>query len=230
MTSDRPVVMLISAGTEWRVVRSHYQPVNLPDTPYGQYFQTRVGGREVIFVQGGWGKISAAGSAQYAIDRWNPKLIINFGTCGGLEGRAAQGEIFLVEKTLVYDIFEEMGDPHEAIKKYQVELDLSWLRPPYPLEVRRTRLLSADRDIQVAEIPNLISRYQAAAADWESGAIAWVASHNHTRCLILRGVTDIVGAGGGEAYGNLQTFAQGTQTVMARLLLSLPAWLNCVES
>ena len=38
------------------------------------------------------------------------------------------------------------------------------------------------------------------ALDWESGAIAWVAARNQTRCLILRGVTDLVGEAGDEAY------------------------------
>lgn len=181
----------------------------------------------MIFFQGGWGKISAAASAQWAIDRWQPDLLVNLGTCGGLAGRVDRGEVLLVDRTLVYDIIEQMGDPQAAIDHYTVDLDLFWLREPYPQPVRRGLLVSADRDIYLPDIPMLVERYGATAADWESGAIAWVASRNRTRCLILRGVTDLVSPQGGEAYNALDVFHTGARHVMESLLDSLPAWLDC---
>jgi len=76
------------------------------------------------------------------------------------------------------------------------------------------------------DIPGLKARYGAVAADWESGAIAWVTRRNDTRCLILRGVSDLVGEDGGEAYeGGIAVFYEGTGDVMGRLLEQLPAWL-----
>ena len=58
------------------------------------------------------------------------------------------------------------------------------------------------------------------------GAIAWVASRNGTRCLILRGITDLVGAEGGEAYdGHLSVFIEGTRQVFEKVLPVLPEWL-----
>lgn len=51
-------------------------------------------------------------------------------------------------------------------------------------------------NLLVEDIPMLVSRFGASAADWESGAIAWVADKNRVRCLILRGVTDLVGSRG----------------------------------
>jgi len=221
-----PVVLLISADAEWRVVLAQRQPENVEQTLYGEAFQQELAGIPCIFVHGGWGKIAAAGSTQYAIDRWQPELLINLGTCGGFAGRVRKGEIILAESTLVYDIVEQMSDPKAAIDAYATRLDLSWLGSPVPLPVRRERLISADRDIIAAEVLQLINQYQATAADWESGAIAWVAARNKRRCLILRGVTDIVGVDGGEAYGELSVFVSGTQAVMQQLLDSLPDWLR----
>jgi adenosylhomocysteine nucleosidase len=68
--------------------------------------------------------------------------------------------------------------------------------------------------------------FSAVAADWESGAIAWTAARNDTKVLILRAVSDLVGAGGGELYdqGDFQLRAR---EVMLPLLRALPAWLNC---
>lgn len=224
----QPVAILISANSEWRVVRETYNPLLIEQTPFGGCFELDHNGQRLVFVHGGWGKISAAASTQYAIDRWNPQVIINLGTCGGLDGYVSRGELLLVEQTIVYDIVEQMGDPDDAILAYTIEIDLSWLRPPYPLEVRKAKLLSADRDILVDDVPHLIARYQAIAADWESGAIAWTAAKNQVRTLIIRGVTDLVNIDGGEAYGNQSLYTKATGKVMTRLLDSLPGWLSCI--
>ena len=222
-------VILISANSEWRVVRSRFHSADIEFTPYGEWFQRDLVDVPCVFMHGGWGKITAAGSTQYVIDRWQPGIIINLGTCGGFAGRTVKGDILLAESTLVYDIIEQMSDPQAAIDHYITRLDLSWLSEPYPLPVRRERLISADRDILADEVPRLVERYQAVAADWESGAIAWVAARNQVRCLILRGVSDLVSVDGGEAYGNHAVFEAGTQAVMNRLLESLPDWLVCCD-
>jgi adenosylhomocysteine nucleosidase len=220
-------VIIISANTEWRVAREYYPEAQTQRSPFGEWFEYELDERTLIFLHGGWGKIAAAASAQYAIDRWSPGLLVNLGTCGGFLGCIERGALLLVERTLVYDIIEQMGDPQEAIDHFSVNLDLSWLREPLPQAVRRSQLVSADRDICPADIPLLVERYNAIAGDWESGAIAWVASRSRTRCLILRGVSDLVGAEGGEAYTAQEVFHSGARAVMLPLLQALPAWLKC---
>jgi adenosylhomocysteine nucleosidase len=76
-------------------------------------------------------------------------------------------------------------------------------------------------------LPADTSRALAVEANWESGAIAWVAARNRTPCLILRGVTDLVGERGGEAYGDLDFFAESAESVMRQLVVMLPGWLDC---
>ena len=230
MNQSRSVtVVIVSADQEWQVVTDHYSDQSLQKSPYGDCFETHLDGRTIIFMHGGWGKVSAAASAQYAIQNWSPVVLINLGTCGGFNGQIETGEIVLVEETLIYDIFEQMTDPQSTIEAYSVRLDLSWLKRPFPQSVRMTRMLSADRDILTDDIPHLKQHFGAVVADWESGAIAWVARRNGVRCLILRGVSDLVGADGGEAYGKIEVFERGARHVMSNLLEALPAWLNCIE-
>jgi adenosylhomocysteine nucleosidase len=223
-------VVIISANIEWQVIRSLLADIEPESSSLGEWFvvEMDIAGcvEPVLFFHGGWGKIAAAASAQYVIDRWSPKLLVNLGTCGGFEGEIAKGAIILVERTIVYDIVEQMGDYDEHIAHYTTNLDLSWLGENYPQEVHRTLLVSADRDLMVEEIPGLKAKFEAVAGDWESGAIAWVAARNQTRCLILRGVTDLVGGSGGEAYqGNIHVFVEGTREVLERLVEALPDWL-----
>ena len=219
------LVILVSANSEWRATLELLSSPKVDSSPTGEWFQQD----ELIFFHGGWGKISAAATAQYAIDRFHPDLLVNLGTCGGFSGSIESGSIILVDRTLVYDIVEQMGDTAEAIAHYTTELDLSWLKQPYPHPVWKGVLVSADRDILVEDIPMLKIQYGAVAADWESGAIAWVAKKNNVRCLILRGVTDLVGPEGGEAYGQIDLFRERTRSIMTILLGQLPDWLDCVK-
>ena len=73
-------------------------------------------------------------------------------------------------------------------------------------------------------------KYHASAADWESGAIAWVAQQNKLPSLILRGVTDLVDSESGEAYGNYTFFEEQCKGIMADFAHHLPAWLAAFSS
>ena len=221
---EHPIVVLISAEAEWRAVCKVLPGTRRGGSPFGEYFLTRLDTKPYLFFQGGWGKISAAASTQYVIDRWRPKLLVNLGTCGGFEGRIERGEILLVEKTIVYDLIEQMADPQDVIEHYTTRLDLSWLSEPFPLAVRRSLLVSGDRDLLAEDVPILVNRYEAVAGDWESAAIAWTASRNHTPIMILRGVTDLVGSTGGEAYGNLGLFEAAAGEILEKLISALPGW------
>jgi adenosylhomocysteine nucleosidase len=237
------IVVLISANAEWRAVKELYPDLQPQASPLGEFAHLTLDTRPLTLFHGGWGKISAAATTQYAIDHFAPDLLVNLGTCGGFAGRIETGTVILVEKTIVYDIIEQMGDADEAIAHYSTHLDLSWLADERPSNLRpptSNLLVSADRDIVAADIPMLVEKYGAVAADWESGAIAWVARRNGVRCLILRGVTDLVSSagganwqfalqGGGEAYGNIGLFHERTKTVMQTLFAQLPDWLNAIR-
>jgi adenosylhomocysteine nucleosidase len=138
-----------------------------------------------------------------------------------------KGEILLANKTVIYDIYEKMGDAEEHLNYYKVDVDLQWLSKPYPLNVRTATILSGDRDLIPEDITDLMNKYHTFAGDWESGAIAWVAARNHTDVLILRGVSDLIDHSGGEAYdGNIDIFYENTNRIMNDLLDSLPGWIK----
>ena len=224
----KPIV-IVSANGEWHAVKSFYPDADIQQSPFGEYFDATFDHVRVTLFHGGWGKIAAAATAQYVIDQFKPDLLINLGTCGGFEGRIERETIILVEKTIVYDIIEQMTDSDDAIVHYSTGLDLSWLPRVLPYPVLRGLLISADRDILAKDISELIQQYKAVAADWESGAIAWVAKRNNVRALILRGVSDLVSASEGEAYGNYKLFIQRTNKIMKILFEQLPKWLSAIE-
>jgi adenosylhomocysteine nucleosidase len=224
------VVVIVSADTEWKALLPLAQGAKVAASPFGGWFVRETGSarapRPAVFLHGGWGKVAAAGSTQYAIDRWRPELVVNLGTCGGFRGLIAKGEVVLVDKTVIYDIVEQMGDAAEATASYATDIDLAWAGKDLPAGVRRGPLVSADRDLLPADVLGLHEKYGAVAGDWESGAVAWVAHRNGVPVVILRGVSDIVGAEGAEAYANFSAFEAGTRLVMKTLLDGLPGWLD----
>lgn len=225
MSEKVDICVLISAGAEWRAFIPHFPQAAVENTPYGDCFAAEIDHRDVRFLHGGWGKVAAAGSTQYAIDRWHPDRIINLGTCGGFSGRIERGGVILASKTLIYDIFEQMTDAQRALEHYTVNMDLSWLPDSPPQSVWVRTLVSADRDILPEDIPQLIDEFDACAADWESGAIAWVAQRNGLPCLILRAVSDLVDAEQGEAYGQYPFFEAQCLTIMRDFARTLPEWI-----
>lgn len=225
----RKIVVIFSANSEWRAARKNCKVTFVDRTPFGECFAIREENYSLIYMQGGWGKISAAASVQYAISHWHPELVINLGTCGGFEGKALRGEVVLAERTLVYDLIEQMGDQQKAFDHYTVNLDLSWLDEPFPQKVRKGLLLSADRDILPEQVSWLQENFDGFAADWESGAIAWVCHQNNVKCLILRAVSDLVNSNGGEAYDDIEVFHQATEQIITDLLSYLPAWIERVD-
>jgi adenosylhomocysteine nucleosidase len=224
MTDPSPprIVVLVSADAEWRATTETLKPVRVWRSPYGEYFIHVIAEEPVLVFHGGWGKIAAAGSTEHVICRWEPRLLINLGTCGGLEGRIQRGEILLVTRTITYDIQEAIGDSAEAIRAYTTDIDLSWIDDGFPVDVRRAHLVSADRDLVPAETDDLVRTYAALAADWESSAIAHIAKLHACPLLILRGVSDLVGVRGGEAIGNLSLYQSLASGIMRSLLGSLP--------
>jgi len=235
-TADKPAerpaaVVLVCADAEWAVVKALHPGSLFEASPPGEFLLKNVvfpdkTTESVLLFHTGWGKVAAAAATQYVIQRWDPPFLINAGTCGGFAGAVEPFDVLLAAKTVIYDIIERMGDAEAAVADYATTIDLGWLKGDDPPGVRRTVLVSADQDLDPARIGELRSKYGAVAADWESGAIAYVARRNGKKLLILRGVSDLVGPGGGEAYGKIEVFRANTATIMKKLLADLPFWLE----
>jgi len=225
------VVVLICADDEWKVLKEIVQLDEIKPSPFGEWFIQGIIVKDaevpLIFFQTGCGKIPAAAATQYALDVWRPKLVINLGTCGGFEGSVKKGDILIAHRTVVYDIHERSGRQNEQVAKYATDLDLSWLGEPYPLNAVPAIFASADQDLDQKNVGPLNKEHRAVAADWESGAIAYVAwKKNNTKCLIVRGVSDIVGKGGSEIYETPNKFVESVKQIIPRLLKALPAWVS----
>jgi len=221
-TEHARVVALISATAEWNIVIAQLPDEVRHATPYGEWLVHRMAGEDVVFFHGGYGKVAAAGSTQYAIDRWHPALLVNLGTCGGFGGERKVGDVVLASETIIYDVIERMGNPDEAIEDFHTRLEPARWPARLADRVAVVPLISADQDVDPAATATLHARFHAGAADWESGAIAWVAAHNHTPVIILRGITDVIDDTGHDAtYNAIEVWQRESRAAMAKLIALL---------
>jgi adenosylhomocysteine nucleosidase len=222
------VAVVISASSEWEGLRLIFPGANIKHYPYGECFDATAEEFPVTFFHTGWGKTASAGALQHILDHVWPDLVINLGTCGGFVGTVQPGDVILVERAIIYDILELM-DLTDVTDFYASSLDLGWLGEPYPYPVKRGLIASADADLLPAKIPFLQAK-GAIAADWESASLAWVARKNEARLLILRVVSDMVSAQGGEVYGDIESYQARAQVIMKQLVDQLPEWLRLVRT
>lgn len=221
-SAPQRAVIVISANAEWQSVINHV-PMQVEHSPYGDFALHTLGGEPVVLFHGGYGKVSAAGSAQYAIDRWHPRVLINLGTAGGFASDVHVGDVVLVTKTTIYDIYEAMGDAAETIADYATTIDTSRWPARLANRVHRGPIVSGDRDLIPAEVARLHATYHASVGDWESGAIAYVATKNRVPVIILRAVTDVLDPDHpSPTTGDLAAWQRETDVVM-QVLVQLAA-------
>lgn len=216
------IVILVCSDFEWDFVLSVFNDAELKESPYGNWFilnSSPAKDHQVIWFKSGWGKIGSAGATQYVIDTFAPDLIINIGSCGGFKGWIKQGDVVLINETIVYDMVDLIGKSDKSIEFYKTTIDYSWLKDESILKLPKAVMVTADQDLNPERIEELHVKYNAVVGDWESGAIAWIAARNGTKLLILRGVSDVAGVDGNEAYGeNESAFLKGVYEVMNELI------------
>jgi adenosylhomocysteine nucleosidase len=78
-----------SANAESRALKQLVHANSHGTTPWGETLEAN----RMLYVHGGWGKVAAAARAQYAIDRWRPRVLVNLGTCGGFAGVTKQFDV-----------------------------------------------------------------------------------------------------------------------------------------
>ena len=87
-------------------------------------------------------------------------------------------------------------------------------------------MASADQDIDFRNFQILTQKFIVPAADWESGAIAWVLKANGVKGLILRGARDIITPLASETDNNHALWLSRVELIIQKLLRDLPFYLE----
>jgi nucleoside phosphorylase len=216
--TDRPLIGIITA------FRHELRPLlaaaawEREDIGGRSWHRRNHGGLDLLATSSGLGKVMAAATTQQLITVCRPRLVINFGSAGGLAPGLAVGTAVLSSAVIEYDFFSL----HQEAPRQQCDPGLvAGLGQAFP-EIAVGPIASADRNADLPQLRAQLHRdHGAVAADWEGAAVVRVAHRNRVPALVLRGITDVGGDGLAEEFSR---HADTVLTAAAATLMALLDW------
>ncbi len=189
----------------------------------GLLFHTGLlGGRRVVLVKAGIGKVSAARCTQLLIDRYHPAAIINTGIAGGLAPGLRVGDLVVAEELVQHD-FDVTAFGHAkgylctggddrvpTVFRADRQLSAALVAAAQAVlgegAVHTGLIATGDQFISGREKKaELFETFHAAAAEMEGGAIAQVAALSGVPFAVIRAISDLAD---GTAAASYDTFEQ----------------------
>lgn len=152
-------------------------------------------GKACILAISGIGKVSASLTTQLIIDKYSPKFIINFGTCGGTNDSVKILNFYLVDKCCQYDFDVTPIDdvPLGYIQEYdRVYFDTFTNGFDF---LQKRSIASADKFTCKQNDIDTINNMACSMCDFEAGAIAQVCTSNSVPAIIVKAISDVFGSG-----------------------------------
>lgn len=183
---------------------------------------------EVIVLQSGIGKVSSAVATTLLIERFQPDLIINTGTAGGL-GNAKVFDIVIatevrhhdVDVTVFgYEIGQQAGQPVAFLPHEQLVSIAKEHTQKHTENIISGLVVSGDSFINKPEQVVQIQKNfpTAKAVEMEASAIAQVCTQMKVPFLILRAISDMAGEGDAHSY---ETFVSKAGKLSAEMNIDL---------
>lgn len=178
-----------------------------------------INGKEIVLSICGVGKVNAALCTQALIDKFSPTYIVNFGTAGGMNNSVEILKYYLIEKCCQYD-FDLSTLDNVPIGYIQDFGGIYFNAITSILDLPTAKVSSGDRfnnsEIDIKTINDL----DCSLRDMEAGAIGQVCTSNNVPLIIIKGVSDVYGAGTAEEQfiKNLHTVSAGFPKVITKLI------------
>lgn len=166
-----------------------------------EFLVGKLNGKEVVGVQAGIGKVSAAVCTQVLIDNFHPDSIINVGVAGALNPLLHVGDIVISKDAAQHDFdtcfFGDSPGFISVINKIYFEADEKLVKAAdeaaeaLQIPHRIGRVVTGDQFICNEEKKQwLIKQFQGDCTEMEGGSIAQACYMNGTSFVIIRAISD----------------------------------------
>ena len=174
------------------------------------FYEGSLNGIEVVLLLSGIGKVSASVATTLLIERYNPSLIINTGTAGGLGDTSVHDIILATEvrhhdvdvTAFGYEIGQQAQMPPAFIANTQWTERLKQVAERYSHTLHYGHVVSGDSFIssptRLQEIANTFPK--AKAVEMEAAAIAQTCYLLNIPFVMLRAISDKAGEGNAVSY------------------------------
>lgn len=159
------------------------------------------GGKEVILMKSGIGKVNAAAATVEMIRSFSPDAIINTGLAGGIDKSLSVMDIVIGQEIAYHDVWCGEGNEYGQIQglpvRYKADNELlkKALSITSDIKIHSGLIVSGDKFITAAdELSAIKTKFPTAlAVDMESAAIAQICHLYDTPFLALRIISDTPG-------------------------------------
>ena len=193
------------------------------------YYSGTIGNYDVIIMQCGMGKVSAALGAQAMITHYEPDYIINTGCAGALSSDLDVGDIVVATKTVEWDLDTiDIGNPRGYVTALdQIEMDADKVLSDRivnaideGVNIKTGLVVSGDQFVDKPEQRELIltSFPEALCAEMEGAAIGHVCCQNKVPFCIIRCISDNAN---GDSGVNFAEFSESAGEKSAGYLLNM---------
>lgn len=192
-------IILICSKEEWKRFKTIIRPYKaLKEYPYGEFLSFYNNNSEYYAFNTGAGKILSGGATQYIIDKYKPKRIFLIGCAGGVSKQLNLLDIVIGKRFVQYDYSEGMGTKTDFFNKdtlISFDKQNSKFNNKIIGDIKKGLIASADTDVDIKIRRKLQSKSykneKILCGDWESFSVAKVCKLNKTKCIIIRGISDI---------------------------------------
>ena len=188
---------------EVETLKKHMKVRRTVKKAHMEFCEGVLGGKEVVVVRSGIGKVNAAVCAQILVDDFKADTVINTGIAGSLKAEINIGDIVVSTDAVEHDMdVSALGDPVGQVPRMDVfafPADKELVRKAVEANKKansdiRTftgRVASGDQFISEKEVKErIVNNFGAKCAEMEGAAIAHGAYLNHVPCVIIRAISD----------------------------------------
>ncbi|MCB5933563.1 5'-methylthioadenosine/S-adenosylhomocysteine nucleosidase [Caldibacillus thermoamylovorans] len=188
------------------------------------------GGKDVVLLKSGIGKVNAAMSTTILIERYHPDLIINTGSAGGLNPELNVGDLVISHDVCHHDVDATVfgyayGQVPQMPAAYQADERLIQVaeeaaRSLEGIQVKKGRIASGDSFMSDPDRVQMVAEKFPGlqAVEMEAAAIAQVAYQYGLPFVIIRALSDIAGK---ESDLSFEQFLQTAALNSANLVIEI---------
>lgn len=197
----KKIGVIVAMGAEFRLVEALLEEKKEEEISGFRFVLGKVGGKEIVLLQCGIGKVSAAVGTVEMIRNYRPDCIINTGVAGGIDECLQVMDIVVAREVVYHDVWcgegNEMGQVQGMPARFQANSKLYEVAMAIAGDVKLVGGLvcSGDRFITDRSSLERIKQHfpEGLAVDMESGAIAQVCHLYRMPFLGLRVISDTPG-------------------------------------
>lgn len=166
-----------------------------------KYTTGTIHGVEVVLTQSGIGKVNSALATAFMIDRYDPQLIINTGSAGGLKEGLSVGDVLISDTLAYHDVdatafgyqkgqVPQMPVEYISDEKYVEKIleaaESVGLHPKKGMIVSSDSFIASKKDVEMIQM----NFPKADATEMEGASIAQTCYVLHTPFVVIRAISD----------------------------------------